>query len=220
MRQSIKVLTVTTATSALIGLMSPAPAAVASSKSPERPMVHTHEVDAAPQLSAAGLFARPSSPKTGLSQTGTGVLPLPATTGDALAAATVAAGSYVWNNVIANTVYVWNYYTSSTTVSTNTVVPAGARFSHVGWTASATTYNTQYPGALKLRMCAIAPVIRCYDVSNSPDAATTLFNDLDPATAKFVLDYAWYNASKTSGSALVGAGIKPYIRASIDVGWQ
>lgn len=55
-------------------------------------------------------------------------------------------------------------------------------------------------------------------MSAYPDATTAAFNDLSPATAKFVLKYAWLNSSKSG--ALVGAGIKPYVNASIDVGCQ
>lgn len=131
-----------------------------------------------------------------------------------------AAGSHVWPGVIASSVYVWNFWNPSTTVSANSVVPAGAQLTYVGWTASARTYNTQDPGSLQLTFCATAPVVRCYDVTNVPDATTTYFNDLDPAQAKFVLYCRWYNSTKTDGSALVGAGMKPYVNGSIDIGWN
>ncbi len=131
-----------------------------------------------------------------------------------------AAGSYVWPGVIANSVYVWNYWNTSTTVTTSTVVPSGARFTYVGWTASATTYTTQYPGSLQLEFCSTAPIVRCYNVTSVPDATTSYFNDLDPARAKFVLKYRWYNSTKTDGSALVGAGVRPFVNGSIDVGWN
>ena len=148
--------------------------------------------------------------------------PLKATGVTATANAESSVNFYERMAVVAYNFGLYNYLTQSTSVGSQGEAPSGAKLAGVAWDHSVTRYNSEYPGSVYVELCSASPQ-RCFNISAYPSAWTDQFNDLDAATTKFYFKTGWMNSSKRNGpyyDALVGTGIRPFMRADLGAFWN